>query len=78
MHSEALQHLSRSPESNRLALLLNSKGREEDRYQTVLSERHAEFGMTGDLKDEPSIPSFVKELILWQAPYGESAEHEGP
>src|SRR6185312_805919 len=41
MHAEGVQHLSRAAESNNPALLLNRKGREEDRYQPVLAARES-------------------------------------
>jgi hypothetical protein len=38
---------------------------EEDRNQAVLPERNAELGMSGDLKDEPPVPPFLKKLFRW-------------
>ncbi len=64
MHTEALQHLGRSLKPNCLTLLLDRQGREEDRNQSVLAERDAEFGMASDLKDEPPIPPLIQELGL--------------
>ena len=44
----------------------------------LLPERHAEFGMASDLKEEPPVPSLVEELLLWQAPDRQSTEDEWP
>ena len=52
VHAEALQHLGRGSESDRLALLLDGQGGQEDRNEAVLPKRHAEVRMAGDLKDE--------------------------
>jgi hypothetical protein len=68
MHSEALQHLGRSPEANGPALLLNRQGGEKDGDEPILPERNAEFGMSGHLKNELAVPPFVKELLPGQAP----------
>jgi len=35
VHPEAVQHFGRGPESNCLALLLESQGRQKDRNETV-------------------------------------------
>jgi hypothetical protein len=32
--------------------------------------------MPGELKDEATIPSFEKQLVRWQAPNRQAAQHE--
>ena len=78
VHSEALQHFRRGSESDGLTFLLHRQVRQEDRNEPVLPVRHSEFGMAGDLKEEPPVPSLVEELILWQAPDRQSTEDERP
>jgi hypothetical protein len=51
-HSKRVEHLGSRFETDCLDLLANSQGREKDGNETVLSERQAEFRMTGDLKPE--------------------------
>jgi hypothetical protein len=78
MHPKALQHFSRSPESDCLTFLLDCQGRQEDRNQPVLPKGHAELGMARDLKHKPAVPPLVQELILRQAPDRQAAKHKGP
>src|SRR4051812_8960879 len=49
VQAEGLEHLTCTPESDNRALLLNGKGGQEDRNNTVLTERYAKVRMTRDL-----------------------------
>ena len=61
MHAEHLQHLGRRLEANSLALLTDGQCGKEDRNDTVLAERHAEFRMSGHLQDELAIAPLIKK-----------------
>jgi hypothetical protein len=59
MHAEALQHLGGGSKANHLGLLLNGQGGQEDGHEAVLTKRHTEVRMAGDLKEEAAIAPLV-------------------
>jgi hypothetical protein len=44
---------------NHLGLLLNGQGGQEDGHEAVLTKRHTEVRMAGDLKEEAAIAPLV-------------------
>ena len=59
-----------------LALLLDGQSCEEDRNEAILAERHAEFGMPGDLKHELAVAPLIKQLLFRQSPDRQTAQDE--
>jgi len=78
MHPEALQHLSGGPESDCLALLLDSQSCQEDRNESVLPEGHTELGVARYLEDELTVPALIEKLILGKAPDRQTTKNERP
>jgi hypothetical protein len=59
LHPERLQHLGRCAEPDRLALLLDGKGGQEDWHQSVLAEWHPVLRVSGHLKNESTVSPLV-------------------
>ena len=78
LHTEGLQHFGCCAEPDRLALLLDGKGGQEDRHQSVLAEGHAELRVSGYLEYEATVAALVKQLVFWQAADRKAAEDEWP
>jgi hypothetical protein len=76
VHSERFKHIGRSLEANGLALLPNGKSGEIDGNDPVLPKRQAVVGVTRDLKNELTVPAFIKELSGGRSPKGQAAENE--
>src|SRR4051812_25177566 len=64
VHPERLQHLGRSSKANGLTLLADSKSRQVNRHDTVLSEREAILGVTSDLQHEVAVPALVQQQTI--------------
>jgi len=76
LHAEGVQHLSRAAESNHPVLLLNRKGREEDRYQPVLTPRQSVCRVAGDLKQKLAVATLMQELPRPRLLHWQPAEDE--
>jgi hypothetical protein len=76
VHSERVEHLGGGSEPDRLVLLLNGQGRQEDRHDPVLPEGHPEGRMPGNLEHEVSVPALIQELPCRRFPYWQTAEDE--
>ena len=59
LHSEGVQHLCRTAESNDSALLFDCQRREKDRHQAILTPRQPIGRMAGDLKKELPVSALV-------------------
>jgi hypothetical protein len=74
--TECVRHLGRTPEADNLALLLHRHCCHEEGNEAVLAVRQSKARMSGQLKDEVSIPALVDQLIGGRAPDGQPAEYE--
>jgi len=55
---------------------LDSQRRQKYRDDPILAERNPVVGMSGELKDETTVPSFEKQLVRWRAPDRQAAQYE--
>ena len=78
VHSEGVEHFRTTLETDRLALLPDGKSGQEDRHDSVLSERETVVGMPGHLQNEMSVPPLEKKLTRWRTADRETAENERP
>src|SRR4051812_26828397 len=70
MHAEALEHLGRSPESNRSTLLLDGKSCEKNRngktgdYDAARAHLHEALEISREIKDQNGEASVLAELAM--------------
>src|SRR4051812_34484040 len=61
LHTEGIQHLRSTVESDWGRLLSNGEGREKNRYQPVLAPGQSIARVSGNLQNELTVPPLMKQ-----------------